>query len=62
MTDPKPAAPEWRPWALLAGTLVVGLLLAVSKVRPLVIGGVVLVLACVFILARMVADRRRTRR
>ena len=53
---------EWRPWALLVGTLVVGLLLAVSKVRPLVLVGVVLVLSCVFILVRMVADRRRTRR
>jgi hypothetical protein len=41
---------------------VVGLLLAVSKVRPLVLVGVVLVLSCVFILVRMVADRSRTRR
>jgi dolichyl-phosphate-mannose--protein O-mannosyl transferase len=53
---------EWRPWVLLAGTLVIGLLLAVSKVRPLVLVGVVVVLSCVFILVRMVADRRRTRR
>lgn len=61
MPEPKPVS-QWRPWALLAATLVVGLLLAVSKVRPLVVVGVVLVLACVFILARLVADRRRTRR
>jgi hypothetical protein len=53
---------EWRPWALLAGTLVIGLLLTVSKVRPLVVVGVLLVLSCVFILVRMVADRSRTRR
>ena len=39
------------------GTLVVGILLTASKVRPLVIGGVVLVLICFFILLRMVVDR-----
>ncbi len=61
MPAPK-SSPEWRPWALLAGTLVVGILLTVSKVRPLVVGGVALVLICVFILARMVVDRTRTRR
>lgn len=61
MPDRKPS-PEWRPWALLVGTLVVGLLMTVSRVRPLVIGGVGLVLICFFILLRMVVDRTRTRR
>ena len=44
------------------GTLVVGILLTASRVRPLVVGGVALVLICVFILLRMVVDRTRTRR
>lgn len=61
MPAPQPSR-EWRPWALLVGTLVVGLLLTVSRVRPLVIGGVALVLICVFILLRMIVDRTRTRR
>jgi hypothetical protein len=55
-------SPEWRPWALLAGTLVVGVLLTASRVRPLVVGGVALVLICVFVVVRMVVDRTRTRR
>ena len=61
MSEPKPSR-EWRPWALLVGTLVVGILLTASRVRPLVIGGVALVLICFFILLRMVVDRTRTRR
>jgi hypothetical protein len=59
---PDPRNREWRPWALLAATLAVGLLLTVSRVRPLVVVGVLLVLGCVFVLVRMVADRNRTRR
>jgi hypothetical protein len=59
--DPRPT-PEWRPWALLVGTLVVGMLLTASRVRPLVIGGVALVVICFFLLVRIIADRSRTRR
>jgi hypothetical protein len=54
--------PQWRPWALLVGTLVLGVLLAASRVRPLVIGGVALVVICVLLLLRMVFDQTRTRR
>ena len=54
--------PPWQSWALALGAVVVGCVLVASRVRPVVIIGVVVVLISLLIVLRMSIDTfRRTR-
>jgi hypothetical protein len=55
--------PPWQSWAILLGVVVVGCLLVASRIRPVAIVGVVIVVIALLIVSRMAIEAFvRTRR
>lgn len=51
----RPIAP-WQSWAIIIGVVVVGCLLVASRVRPVAIVGVVVVVIALLIVSRMAIE------
>ena len=55
--------PPWQSWAIILGVVVVGCLLVASRIRPVAIVGVVIVVIALLIVSRMAIEAfGRTRR
>jgi hypothetical protein len=48
--------PPWQSWAILIGVVVVGCLLVASRIRPVAIVGVVIVVIALLIVSRMAIE------
>jgi hypothetical protein len=51
----RPIAP-WQSWAIIIGVVVVGCLLVASRIRPVAIVGVVVVVIALLIVSRMAIE------
>jgi hypothetical protein len=51
----RPMAP-WQSWAIIIGVVVVGCLLVASRIRPVAIVGVVVVVIALLIVSRMAIE------